>query len=106
MTYAVKILENLFTWCGHEDNKCTFFVILQVKTLIAIVYMPQEKNMQIILNALKTYYYSQFYMATFHTSTHGALATLNAYLSFGVSINRMLILQLKIFLFVKIMFSL
>ena len=34
----------------HEENKCTLFVVvLQVTMSIAIVYMPQEKNMQIIL---------------------------------------------------------
>ena len=41
---------------ASEENKYTLFVvILQVKTLIAIVYRPQEKNMQIILNALWTF---------------------------------------------------
>ena len=54
---------------------------------------------------LDFYYYSQFYMATFQTATHGEHATLNAYL-FGVSINRMLILQLKIFLSLKFIISL
>ena len=39
--------------CASEENKYTIFVvILQVKTLIAIVYRLQEKNMQITLNAL------------------------------------------------------
>ena len=41
---------------ASEENKCTqFVVILQVKTLIVIVYRPKEKNMQIILNALWTF---------------------------------------------------
>ena len=40
--------------------------------------------MQIILNTPWTFiiHYSQFYMATFQTATHGANLTLNAYLSF------------------------
>ena len=62
--------------------------------------------MQIILNALWTYHYSQFYIETFQTATHVAHATLNAIYLFGVSINRMLILQLKIFLTIKFMSSL
>ena len=48
-TQKLAIREN----CASEENKCTLFVvILEVKTLIAIVYRPQEKNLQIILNAL------------------------------------------------------
>ena len=37
-----------------EDNKCTLFVILKLKTLISIVYRPQ-KNIQIILNVIWTF---------------------------------------------------
>ena len=49
ITQKLTIRENY----ASEENKCTLFVvILQVKTLIAIVYRPQEKNLQIILNAL------------------------------------------------------
>ena len=35
-----------------REQMTLFVVILQVKTLIAIVYRPQEKNMQIILNVI------------------------------------------------------
>ena len=52
---------------ASDENKCTLFVvILQVKTLIAIVYRPQEKNMQITLNALWIFIIIRhFCMATF-----------------------------------------
>ena len=60
-----------------------FVVILQVKTIIAIVYRPQEKKYaNNIKHALDFYYYSQFYMAIFETATHGAHTTFNAYLFF------------------------
>ena len=66
------------------ENKCTLFVvILQVKTLIAIVYRPQEKNMQIILNTLWTFIIiHHFCMATFQSATYGAHVNVNTYLSF------------------------
>ena len=49
ITQKLTIRENY----ASEENKCTLFVvILQVKTLIAIVYRPQEKYLQIILNGL------------------------------------------------------
>ena len=63
--------------------------------------------MQIILNAREmddSYYYSQFYRATFRFShQHDAKTFMDIYL-ITVSINRMLISQLKRFLGVKFMF--
>ena len=63
--------------------------------------------MQIIVNARDTddsYYYSQFYMATSPFSRqHDAKTVTHIYL-ITVSINRMLISQLKRFLGVKFMF--
>ena len=50
------------------------------------------------------YYYSQFYMATFQTATHVRKQHLMHIYLFGVSINSMLILQLKIFLSVNLCF--
>ena len=49
--------------CASEENKCTLFVvILQVKTLIAIVYRLQEKKYaNNIKRALDFYYYSPFF---------------------------------------------
>ena len=72
-----------------------------MKTLIAIVYRPQEKKIQIILNALWIFiiiYY--FCMATFK-SQHGQMEDLMHIYLYDVSINRMLISQLKRFLGVK-----
>ena len=92
---------------ASEENKSTLFVVilLQVKTLIAIVYRPQEKKYANNLkHALDFYYCSQFYMATFQTATHGMHAHLMHIYLFSVSINRMLILQLKIFLSVHLCF--
>ena len=63
--------------------------------------------MQIILNAHETddsNYYSQFYMATFPFSRQHDTKTLMHIYLITVSINRMLISQLKIFLGVKFMF--
>ena len=66
--------------------------------------------MQIILNAPVSrdsrlfYYYSQFYMATFLMARlHDEMTSARIYL-ISVSINRMLISQLKGFLCVKCMF--
>ena len=90
-----------------EENKCTLFVvILQVKTLIAIVYRSQEKNMQIILNALWIFIIiHHFCMATLYVSQHMVqLEDLMDIYLYGVSINKMLISQLKRFLGVKFMF--
>ena len=63
--------------------------------------------MQILLNARDTddsYYYSQFYMATFLFSHQHNAKTLTHIYVITVSINRMLISQLKRFLGVKFMF--
>ena len=63
--------------------------------------------MQIILNARETddsYYYSQFYMVTFPFSHQHDAKTLTHIYLIAVSINRMLISQLKRFLGVKFMF--
>ena len=72
-TQKLAIREN----CVSEENKCTLFVvILQVKTLIAIVYRPQEKNMQIILNALWIFIIiHHFCMATFKSQHMGRWKT-------------------------------
>ena len=77
------------------------------ETLIAIVYRPQEKNMQIILNTLWTFIIIHNFIWKHFRLQHMALMQqlMHIYL-FGVSINRMLILQLKIFLSVKFMLSL
>ena len=55
---------------ASEENKCTLFVaILQVKTSIAIVYRPREKNLQIILNAIWIFIIiHHFRMATFQSA--------------------------------------
>ena len=73
ITQKQAIRENY----ASEENKCTIFVaILQEKTLIAIVYRPQEKNMQIILNALWIFIITHhFCMATFQSARCGAYAT-------------------------------
>ena len=63
--------------------------------------------MQIILNARETddfYYSSQFYMATFLMAHLHDEMTLEHIYQISVSINRMLISQLKGFLCVKFMF--
>ena len=66
-----------------------------MKTLIAIVYRPQEKNMQITLNALWIFIIiHHFCMATFK-STNGQIEDLVHIYLYGVSINRILISQLK-----------
>ena len=73
ITQKQAIRENY----ASEENKCTLFVvILQVKTLIAIVYRPQEKNMQIILNVLWIFIIiHHFCMATFQSARYGTYAT-------------------------------
>ena len=74
ITQKQAIRENY----ASEENKCTLFfvVILQVKTLIAIVYRPQEKNMQIILNVLWIFIiFHNFCMATFQSTRYGTYAT-------------------------------
>ena len=90
-----------------KTNAPFFAVILQVKTLIAIVYRPQEKNMQIILNALWTFIIiHNFIWEHFRLQHMVRMQHLMHIYLFGISINRMLILKLKIFLSVKFMFSL
>ena len=72
ITQKLTIRENYTS----EENKCTLFVdILQVKTLIAIVYRLQEKNMQIILNALWIFIIHHFCMATFKSQHMGRWKT-------------------------------
>ena len=61
-----------------------FVVILQVKTLIAIVYRPQEKNANNIKRALEFYHYSPFLYGNIWPVAYGQQATqptLNGYLS-------------------------
>ena len=59
-----------------RTNAPFFVVILQVKILIAIVYRPQEKNMQIILNAQWIFIIiHHFHMATFQSGRYGRYAT-------------------------------
>ena len=104
-TQKLAIREN----CASEENKCTLIVdILQVKTLIAIVYRPQEKNLQITLNALWIFIIiHHFCMATFgqeHMASRQHSQHLMDIYLYSVSINRMLISQLKRFLGVKFMF--
>ena len=64
----------------------------------SIVYRPQEKNMQIILNALWTFITIHNFMWQHFRVQHlvHMQHLMHIYL-FGVSINRMLILQLNIF---------
>ena len=89
---------------ASEENKCTLFVvILQVKTLIATVCRPQEKNMQ-ILNALWTFIIDNLIWQHFRLELMACMQHLMHIYLFGVSINRMLILQLKIFLSVNLCF--
>ena len=78
-TQKLAIREN----CASEENKCTLFVgIHQVKTLIAIVYIPQEKNMSIILNAFWIFIIiHHFCMATLSFLTYGTDGRLDEYLS-------------------------
>ena len=93
---------------ASEEKKCIpFVVILQVKTSIAIVYRPQEKNMQIVLNKHWTFIIiHNFIWQHFRLQHMVRMQHLMHIYIFGVSINRMLILQLKTFLSVKFMFSL
>ena len=80
ITQKLAIRENY----ASEENKCTLVVvILQVKTLIAIVYRPKEKNIQKILNARWIFIIIyHFCMATFQSVRYGTHAIVNAYLSF------------------------
>ena len=81
-------------------------VILQVKTLIAIVYRPQEKKyVNKIKRALGFYYYSPFLYGNTFSQHMGQMEDLMDIYLYGISINRMLISQLKRFLGVKFMFS-
>ena len=108
------ILKEKFTNCKPEKimqvkrtNAPFFVVILQVKTLIAIVYRPQEKDMQIILNALWIFIIiHNFIWQHFRLQHKVRMQHLKHINLFGVSTNRMLILQLKLFLSVKFIFSL
>ena len=82
MATDVYFEEIMLKWAirenyASEENKYTLFVvILQVKTLIAIVYRPHEKNMQIILNALWIFIIiHHFCMATCQSARYGAYAT-------------------------------
>ena len=81
----VKRTNALFFCCSSSEN-------INCHSIQA----ARKKYANNIKHALD-FCYSQFYMATFQTATHGEHVTLNAYLSFWVSINRMLILQLKYF---------
>ena len=75
--------------------------------MIAILYRPQEKTMQIILNALWTFIiFHIFIWQNFRQQHMARMQYLMHIYLFGESINRMLILQVKIFLSVKFMFSL
>ena len=91
---------------ASEENKCTLFVvILQVKTLIAIVYRSKEKSMQIIFNTLLTFIIIHNFICQHFRLQHMVrMQHLMHIYIFGVSINRMLILQLKIFLSVNLCF--
>ena len=76
-----------------------------MNTLIAIVYRPQEKNMQIILNTLWTFIIiHNFIWQHFRLEHMVRMQHLMHIYIFGVSINRMLILQLKIFVSVNLCF--
>ena len=68
------------------------------------IQAARKKYANNIKCTLDFYCYSQFYMAPFQTATHGVPQHLLHIYLFGVSINRMLILQLNIFLSVKFMF--
>ena len=91
---------------ASEKKKCTLFVvILQEKTLIAIVYRPQEKNMQIILNAIWTFIIIHNFIWQHFRLPHMARMQHLIHISLSsASINRMLILQLKIYLSVNLCF--
>ena len=90
-----------------RTNAPSLVVILQVKTFIAIVYTIQvarKKYVNKIKRALDFYYYSPFlYGNTFSQHMVQMEDLMDIYL-FGVSINRMLISQLKRFSNVKFMF--
>ena len=92
-------------YASEENERTIFVVILQVKTLTAIVYRPQEKNMQIILNVLWTFIIIHDIIWQHFRLEHTARMQhlMHIYL-FVVSINRILILQLKIFLSVNLSF--
>ena len=76
-----------------------------MKTLIAKVYRLREKNMQIILNTLWTFIIiHNFIWQHFRLEHMARMQHLMHIYLFGVSINRMLILQLKIFLSVNLCF--
>ena len=69
-----------------EENKCPIFVVILYSSSENIecnsIQAARKKYANNIKFTLDFYYYSQFYMATFQTATHGVHATLNAYLSF------------------------
>ena len=76
-----------------------------MKTLIAIVYRSEEKNMQIILTAPWTFIIiHNFIWQHFRLEHMARMEYLMHIYLFGVSNNRMLILQLKIFLSVNLCF--
>ena len=68
------------------------------------IQAARKKYPNNIERTLDFYYSSQFYMTTFLAATMERMQYLMHIYLFGVSINRMLILQLKIFLSVKFMF--
>ena len=83
------------------------FCCYSLKTLIAIVYRLQEKYMEITLNVLWTFIILHNFIWQHFRLQHMVHMEYLMYIYlFGVSITRMLILQLKIFLSVKFMFSL
>ena len=47
------------------------------------IQAARKKFANNIKHALDFYYYSQFYMATFQTATHGVHATFNEFLAFS-----------------------
>ena len=63
----------------EKCTNCQPEKITQVKRTNAPFLLLFSNN---IKRSLDFYYYSQFYMATFQTATHGKHATLNGYLSF------------------------
>ena len=76
-----------------------------MKRLIAIVYRPQEKKMQIILNTIWTFIIiHNFIWQPFRLEHTACMQHLMHIYLFGISINRMLILQLKIFLSINLCF--
>ena len=70
------------------------------------IQATRKKYANNIERTLDFFYSSQFYMITFQAATMVLMQYLMHIYLFAVSINRMLILQLKIFLSVKCMFSL